>query len=194
MLFVPDESRSQHKLLHVLQTSLHNRVICIRWQSRVCSRFGSGVHSQIVKSPTADQAYLTSHQKDQSQSRPALECTAAFLLTLGLMLWIQFAGPAIVGNDAYYHMRWSRILRASAPHLPAFTWLPLTVLRSSSFADQHFLFHALLMPFTIGDLRLGAKLAASLFSALALTSIFGLLVVYRVQHRWLWLLPLVAGS
>ena len=50
----------------------------------------------------------------------------------------------------------------------SFTWLPLTVLRPSDFVDQHFLFHVLLMPFTFGDLRLGAKLAAPLFSALAI--------------------------
>lgn len=110
------------------------------------------------------------------------------------MLWIQFAGPALVGNDAYYHITWSRILRASLPRLPAFIWLPLTVLRARSFMDQHFLFHVLLMPFTFGDLRLGAKLAAPLFSALAMTTIFGLLVAYRVRYRWLWLLPLAAGS
>ncbi len=110
------------------------------------------------------------------------------------MLWIQFASPALVGNDAYYHMRWSRMLRSSLPRLPAFTWLPLTVLRASDFVDQHFLFHVLLMPFTFGDLRLGAKLAAPLFSAFAIASIFGLLVVYRIPYRWLWLLPLVAGS
>ena len=110
------------------------------------------------------------------------------------MAWIQFASPAIVGNDAYYHIRWSRMLRESLPHLPAFKWLPLTVLRSQLFVDQHFLFHVSLMPFTYGDLRLGAKLAAPLFSAIAMTSIFGLLVVYRIRYRWLWLLALAASS
>jgi hypothetical protein len=134
---------------------------------------------------------MTDHSRPVA---PALECAAAFLLSLGLMFWIQFASPAIIGNDAYYHIRWSRMLRASAPHLPTFTWLPLTVLRASDFVDQHFLFHVLLMPFTFGDLRLGAKLAAPLFSALAIASIFGLLVTYRVRYRWLWLLPLAAGS
>lgn len=109
------------------------------------------------------------------------------------MAWIQFASPAIVGNDAYYHMRWSRMLWESLPHLPVFQWLPLTVLRSQLFVDQHFLFHVLLIPFTFGDLRLGAKLAAPLFSAIAMTSVFGLLVVYRIRYRWLWLLA-IAGS
>lgn len=143
---------------------------------------------------TADQPDLAPGITGPSRGARALECAAAFLLSLALLFWIQFASPAIIGNDAYYHMRWSRILRSSLPHLSSFTWLPLTVLRPSDFVDQHFLFHVLLMPFTFGDLRLGAKLAAPLFSALAIASIFALLVKYRVRYRWLWLLPLVAGS
>ena len=59
--------------------------------------------------------------------------------------------------------------------------------------DQHFLFHVLLMPFTFGDLRLGAKLAAPLFSAIAIASIFALLVAYRIRYRWLWLLAARRG-
>jgi hypothetical protein len=152
------------------------------------------VEAHIVKLQTADQPDLNSRITGQSRGAPAMECAAAFLLSLGLLFWVQFASPAIVGNDAYYHMRWSRMLRASLPHLPAFTWLPLTVLRASDFVDQHFLFHVFLIPFTFGDLRLGAKLAAPLFSALAITSIFALLVTYRIRYRWLWLLPLAAGS
>jgi hypothetical protein len=148
---------------------------------------------------TADRAELIPRIAEARRGAPVLECAAAFLLTLGLMLWIQFASPAIVGNDGYYHIRWSRMLRASLfsggpPHLMAFTWLPLTVLRASDFVDQHFLFHVALMPFTFGDLRIGTKLAAPLFAALGMTSLFALLVVYRVRYRWLWLLPLVAGS
>ena len=147
-----------------------------------------------MKLETADEPDLRSHTTDRPPGAPALECLAAFLLSLGLMFWIQFASPAIVGNDAYYHIGWSRVLRASLPRLPAFTWLPLTVLRASAFVDQHFLFHVLLMPFTFGDLRLGAKLAAPFFSAIAIATIFWLLVVYRIRYRWLWLLPLAAGS
>jgi len=158
----------------------------------------AGVEAPIVKLPTADQTDLTSGITEKSRGAPALECAAVFLLSLGLMLWIQFVSPAIIGNDAYYHIRWSRMLRASlfsrAPHLPAFTWLPLTVLRASEFVDQHFLFHVALMPFTLGDLRIGAKLAAPLFAALGMTSLFALLVIYQVRHRWLWLLPLLVGS
>ena len=146
---------------------------------------------------TAEQPDLTTGIAAKPRGAPAMECAAVFLLSLGLMLWIQFASPAIIGNDAYYHIRWSRMLRESFSqglHLPAFNWLPLTVLRASDFVDQHFLFHVALMPFTFGDLRVGAKLAAPLFAALGITSLFALLAVYRVRYRWLWLLPLLAGS
>lgn len=146
---------------------------------------------------TADRPDLSAGIAAQPRGAPALECAAVFLLSLGLMLWIQFASPAIIGNDAYYHIRWSGMLRESLSrglHLPAFTWLPLTVLRASDFVDQHFLFHVALMPFTFGDLRIGAKLAAPLFAALGITSLFALLAFYRVRYRWLWLLPLLVGS
>ncbi|HEY6328672.1 MAG TPA: hypothetical protein VI756_05000 [Blastocatellia bacterium] len=124
----------------------------------------------------------------------SVQIVAALILILAVMAKIEFGGPAILDNDGYYHIRWSKMLRESAPHLPSFTWLPLTTLNASHYVDHHFLFHVFLMPFTFGDLRIGAKLAAVLFSSLALTSLFFLLVAYRVPYRWLWLVPLVASS
>ena len=110
------------------------------------------------------------------------------------MAFIQFSGPAILDNDGYYHIRWAAMLRESAPRLPAFTHLPLTTVNERDYADHHFLFHVLLMPFTYGDLRTGAKLAAAVFSSIGLASLFALLVGYRIPYRWLWLAPLVASS
>ncbi len=110
------------------------------------------------------------------------------------MALIQFSGNAILDNDGYYHIRWSRMLRESFPHLPAFKALPLTTLNEKEYVDHHYLFHLLLSLFTYGDLRTGAKLAAVAFSSLALTSLFALLVIYRVRFAWLWLIPLVASS
>ncbi|MGH9765082.1 MAG: hypothetical protein ACREDR_26850, partial [Blastocatellia bacterium] len=127
------------------------------------------------------------------RSKP-FQLLAAFVLILGLTSRIQFSGPAILDNDGYYHIRWSKMLRESAPHLPSFGWLPLTILDKKDYVDHHFLFHVLLMPFTFGDLRVGAKVAAALFSAIGLTGVFALLVVYGVPYRWLWLPVVVAGS
>jgi hypothetical protein len=123
-----------------------------------------------------------------------VETVAALLVISGVMAAIQFAGPAILDNDGYYHIRWSRLLTEEAPSLPEFKWLPLTVLSPEDYADHHFLYHVLLAPFTSGDLRLGAKLSAVVFSSLGLTAIFSLLIAYRTPYRWLWLVPLIGGS
>jgi hypothetical protein len=123
-----------------------------------------------------------------------LQVTAAFAVILGVMGWIEFGGPAILDNDGYYHIRWARVLRESFPRLPAFKALPLTTLDEQHYVDHHYLYHVLLIPFTFGDLRVGAKLAAVVFSSLGIVSVFGLMVSYRVRHRWLWLAPLIASS
>jgi hypothetical protein len=123
-----------------------------------------------------------------------IEVAVALLLILSVMAWIEFAGPAILDNDGYYHIRWSFMLREAAPKLPTFDALPLTSLNERDYADHHFLFHVLLIPFTLFDLRVGAKLAAVVFSSLGLAVIFSILVVHRVRYRWLWLAPMVASS
>jgi hypothetical protein len=127
----------------------------------------------------------------------SVQVAVGFALILAAMLKIEFAGPAILDNDGYYHIRWSQMLRdqlSAAHRLPEFKALPLTTLNQRDFVDHHFLFHVLLIPFTFGDLRTGAKLAAAIFSSLALASLFGLLVAYQVPHRWFWLAPLVLSS
>ena len=125
----------------------------------------------------------------------SVELVIAFALILVVMRWIEFGGPAILDNDGFYHMRWSRTLREQFPHLPRFQSLPLTILNEQDYVDHHYLFHVMLMPFTFGeDMRLGAKWAAVTFSSLGILSLFGLLVAFDVRHRWLWLAPIIASS
>ena len=124
-----------------------------------------------------------------------VELVVAFALIFGVMGLIEFGGPAILDNDGFYHMRWSRTLREQFPHLPRFQSLPLTILNEQDYVDHHYLFHVLLMPFTFGDdMRLGAKWAAVTFSSLGILSLFGLLLAFDVRYRWLWLAPIIAGS
>ena len=123
-----------------------------------------------------------------------VQIIAGLVLIMSVMGWIEFAGPAILDNDGYYHIRWSQMLRESFPRLPPFKPLPLTTLNEQNYVDHHYLFHVFLFPFTFGDLRLGAKIAAVVFSSLGILSLFALLVTYNVKYRWLWLAPLVAGS
>lgn len=126
--------------------------------------------------------------------RSSVQTAGAFLLIATVMSVIEFSGPAILDNDGYYHIRWSKMLRESLPALPRFESLPMTTLNEHDYADHHFLFHVLLIPFTFADLRIGAKLAAVVFSSLGLASLFALLTRYRIPYRWLWLAPLVASS
>jgi len=125
---------------------------------------------------------------------------AAGALSIGAVFWwLQFSLPGICCGDfdGYYHIKWSQLLWQGLRHghLPAFTWLPLTTLNATQYADQHFLFHILLIPFTwFGDLRLGAKGATALFSAAAVFSVYWVILRYRIRYPLVWLFALLACS
>ena len=113
-----------------------------------------------------------------------------FLLFMGL---VQFSTPDMPDNDGYYHIKLAYLMRTDGLK-PDFPWLPLTVLNPREFYDHHFLFHVFLIPFTFGDLRLGAKLAAVIFSSLAFLSIWRLLDRQQIPYASLWSLGLLGVS
>jgi hypothetical protein len=122
----------------------------------------------------------------------AIVCTFAYL---------QFRGTDSVccGDfDGYYHIRWSQLLWEGIRHghfPPAFTWLPLTTLNPKDYVDHHLLFHIFQIPFTwSGDLRLGAKISATLFASLAVFSCYALIIRYRIRYALVWLIALLACS
>lgn len=82
-------------------------------------------------------------------------------MAAAVLAGLQFSTPNLIGNDSYFHIRYAEVLRAAGVRgfPPPFPWLPLTILAPDRFADHHMLYHALLVPFTLGDLRLGGKLA-----------------------------------
>jgi hypothetical protein len=100
--------------------------------------------------------------------------------------------------DGYYHIRWSRLLweGLKTGHFPpTFQWLPLTTLNPKDYVDHHLLFHILQIPFTwFGDLRLGAKIAATVFASLAVFSCYWLIVRYRIRFTLVWLVALLSCS
>lgn len=109
------------------------------------------------------------------------------------MAWIQFASPDMPDNDGFYHIKLAYLMRTEGLK-PAFTWLPQSILNENEFYDHHFLFHVALIPFTFGDLRLGAKWAAVTFAALAFLAIWLLFHRQRVPYSWLWALGLLGVS
>jgi len=123
-------------------------------------------------------------------------------VTIGLIFWrLQFSNQSVCCGDfdGYYHIRWSRLLweNMRAGHLfpPTFKWLPLTTLNPKDYVDHHLLFHILQIPFTwFGDLRLGAKVAATLFASLAVFSCYWLIVRYRISYALVWLVAMLSCS
>lgn len=122
------------------------------------------------------------------------------LITLGLfaafvaaLAWVQFSTPDMPDNDGFYHIRMAALMRQEGLK-PAFPWLPLSVLNAREFYDHHFLFHVGLIPFTLGDLRLGAKWGAVIFASLAFLAVWWLLHTQGVAYAPLWALGLLAIS
>lgn len=118
----------------------------------------------------------------------------ALFLTFALILGIaQFSTPGLPGTDGYYHIRMAELMRQEGLK-PDFPYLPQTVLNASEFYNHHFLFHVLLIPFTFLGPIFGAKLAAVVFSALALLAIWRLLKGQNVPYAALWALGLLVVS
>lgn len=109
------------------------------------------------------------------------------------MAWIQFSSPDMPDNDGFYHIKLAYLMRTEGLK-PAFTWLPQSILNENEFYDHHFLFHVALIPFTLGDLRLGAKWAAVTFAALAFLAVWFLFHRQRIPYAWLWALGLLGVS
>ena len=115
-----------------------------------------------------------------------------FLFVLGMAL-IQFATPDMPDNDGFYHIKLAQLMRTEGLK-PDFPWMPLTILNQDEFYDHHFLFHVALIPFTFGDLRVGAKWAAVVFASLAFLAVWYLFHRQRVPFAWLWALALLGIS
>ena len=122
---------------------------------------------------------------------------AAFLAVAAVNVAVQLKMPGLADPDGYYHIRWAEQLGLgfAEGRLARFVWLPLTILNEHDYADHHFLFHVLQIPFTWGgDLLTGAKASAVFYATLAYLSCYALIVWSRVRYPFLWLAPLVACS
>ena len=117
-----------------------------------------------------------------------------------LMVLLQFSTSAICCGDwdGYYHIRWSAMIWESFKNfqwIPEFKWLPLTVLNPENYADHHFLFHLLQIPFLwFFEPVMAAKIAAVFYGSLAIFSVYWLLYRYEVKYLLLWLGALLTCS
>lgn len=114
-----------------------------------------------------------------------------------VMVLLQFSTTAICCGDwdGYYHIKWSSLIWDNFKHgrwLPEFTWLPLTVLNGQDYADHHFLFHLLQIPFLwFFEPVTAAKVAAVTYGSLAIFSVYWLMFRYKIDYMILWLLAIL---
>lgn len=118
---------------------------------------------------------------------------ALLALFVAFMVSVQFSTPNLAGNDGYYHIKIASLMRTEGLRLE-FQWLPLTILNVQDFVDHHFLYHFLLIPFTLGDLVVGAKWASVLFASLAFLCVWWLLHRQKVRGAPLWALGMLIVS
>jgi hypothetical protein len=118
---------------------------------------------------------------------------AAFFISAALLAYIQFASPNLVDPDGYYHIKMAKLIRIEGIPTP-FPYLPFTILDQKGYSDHHLLLHIIQIPFTFGNLRIGAKLSAVFCTALAFAAFFWLMRVYGVPFPWFWLVMLFASS
>lgn len=120
-----------------------------------------------------------------------------FFAIILIMVLLQFSTQAICCGDwdGYYHIKWSLLLWESFKSggwLPQFIWLPLTVLNARDYADHHFLFHLLQIPFLwFFEPVTAAKLAAVFYGSLAIFSVYWLMFRYQIDYLLLWLAALL---
>jgi hypothetical protein len=143
--------------------------------------------------------HLPTWLQSETASRLVVLATGAIVIAI-IFLRLQFSTDAICCGDfdGYYHIKWARILWDSLRQgvfPPPFNWLPLTTLDPKHFVDHHLLFHGFQIPFTwFTDLRLAAKISATVFASVAVFSCYWILVHYRMRYLLIWLLALLACS
>lgn len=133
------------------------------------------------------------------RSRVTLFVVGAIIIG-GVFWYLQFSTASLCCGDydAYYHIRWSRMLwegMRSGHFPPAFNALPLTTLNPKDYVDHHFLFHVLQIPFTFfSDIQTGAKVGAWLFACLAVFSCYWLVIRNRLSYPLFWLVAIIGSS
>ncbi|MDQ3018614.1 MAG: hypothetical protein M3Q64_01950 [bacterium] len=99
------------------------------------------------------------------------------------------AGFRFADPDGFYHAKVAQLIQGgmlsdSFPWLQFATW-------NNYFADQHYIYHVLLIPFASIQLL---PWSVVVFSALSITVFALLLRQFRVKYVWLWVILLLIGS
>jgi hypothetical protein len=153
----------------------------------------AGAQEPAIAGPPAKRTRTWRERLETEAAVRVIYLVFGFFAILLVMILLQFQTDAICCGDwdGYYHIRWSSLLWQNFSHgkwLPTFEWLPLKVLNPQHYADHHFLFHLLQIPFLwFFEPVLAAKIAAVFYGTLAIFSVYWLLFKYKVNHQLIWL-------
>ena len=111
-------------------------------------------------------------------------------MTLVVVGSIRWAGPAIYDADGWYHVKYAEVLRHDGISR-SFPWFQESFLKDR-FADLNILYHALLIPFTLGNPLTGARVLSVLLAACTMTIFWATARALRVPWPALWAIGLLA--
>ncbi|MEQ1603557.1 MAG: hypothetical protein ABL999_01660 [Pyrinomonadaceae bacterium] len=150
--------------------------------------------------PTEIKAQSWSQYLESEKAVRVIYLIFGFLAILMVMSFLQSRTDAICCGDwdGYYHIKWSSLLWENFKQfkwLPSFEWLPLTVLNAKDYADHHFLFHLLQIPFLwFFEPVTAAKVSTVFYATLAIFSVYWLIFRYEIKHQLIWLAALMVCS
>ncbi|RMF93240.1 MAG: hypothetical protein D6734_10530, partial [Candidatus Schekmanbacteria bacterium] len=109
------------------------------------------------------------------------------LFLIFLLIRIQYSYPGIIGYDGYYHIKMAKVMYDNGIFFlfSSLIYIPF----GKNFVDHHFLYHILLIPFSLlFGLMEGAKISAIFFDFLFLIVLASILKKLSVKNIPIWLL------
>jgi hypothetical protein len=103
-----------------------------------------------------------------------------FIIAFIVFFYLQSA-PGFADPDSFYHAKMAVLIKENSGAVRQFPWLPFTILKNN-YTNHHFLYHLFLVPFvTFLPPLIGTKLAAIIFSSLAILTIYWFLRVLKIR-------------
>ena len=127
---------------------------------------------------------------------PRAQGAVAAVLAALVFAALQLATPHAVGVDGLFHAKCAELIRDNLPRpwMPPFRWLELTSLRADRFADFHWGFHLLLVPFTAAGTETAAKIAPVVFASAGFLALWFVMRRRGVRLPLLWCLLALGAS
>ncbi len=123
---------------------------------------------------------------------PGADYLGVFLLVSAIYGFVN-ASSSFLDPDSFYHVKMAELLMQRGI-VRNFTWLPFTTL-AHAFADHHFLYHVILVPFiAFYGAFVGAKIATVVLAAAALTAFYGALKAYGSKLPFAFAMMLATSS